>query len=116
LRREMLASIAVQLRHLARSVAPEGDGPAQLRTIKGLIGGFVALGGSERRVTRVLRLLDRELRRQILPDGGHRTRGPSVQLEVLRGLVDIRSALRAARIEPPPALRHPMEAIAAVLR
>src|SRR5205814_5120264 len=65
LRREMLASIAVQLRHLTRGLAPEGDGPAQLRTIKGLIGGFVALGGSERRVTRAVRLLDRELRRQV---------------------------------------------------
>ena len=78
--------------------------------------GFVALGGSEHRVTRVLRLLDRALRRQILPDGGHRTRSPSVQLEVLRDLIDIRSALRTARIEPPPALRNTIEAMAPVLR
>ena len=64
----------------------------------------------------MLRLLDRELRRQILPDGGHRTRSPSVQLEVLRDLIDIRSALRTARIEPPPALRNTIEAMAPVLR
>ncbi len=116
LRREMLASIGAQLRHLARDVVSEGDGPAQFRAIKGLIAGFVALGGSERRMTRALRLLDRELRRQILPDGGHRTRSPSVQLEVLRDLIDIRTALRTARIEPPAALRNTIDAMAPVLR
>src|SRR5207237_10222559 len=56
-----------------------------------------------------------ELQRQILPDGGHRTRNPSVQLEVLRDLIDIRAALRAARIEA-PAVQNAIERMAPILR
>ena len=35
-----------------------------------------------------LRLLERELPRQILPDGGHLERNPSSQLQALRHLID----------------------------
>ena len=80
-----------------RTAAWEGTGATQLRALKGLLGGLIAIGGSERRVARILRILERELQQQIMPDGGHRSRSPSVQLEVLRDLIDIRAALRAAR-------------------
>jgi uncharacterized heparinase superfamily protein len=116
LRRAMLASLAAQLRHLARTAAWEGSGAAQLRALKGLLGGLIALGGSERRVARVLRVLERELQQQILPDGGHRSRSPSVQLEVLRDLIDIRAALRTARIEAPAAMQDAIERMAPMLR
>src|SRR5207237_855853 len=69
----------------------------------------VALGGSEPRIARVLRVLERELPIQILPDGGHRSRSPSVQLAVLRDLVDMRAVLRAARIEVPGSLPQSIE-------
>ena len=116
LRRAMLASLAAQLRQLARIAGSESGGPAQFWTIKGLIAGLVALGGAERHIARALRQLDRELQRQILPDGTHRSRSPSVQLAVLRDLIDIRAALRAAALEPPPALRNAIEAMAPILR
>ena len=116
LRRAMLASLAAQLRHLGRTAAWEGSGAAQLRALKGLLGGLVAIGGSDRRIARVLRTLERELPQQIMPDGGHRSRSPSVQLEVLRDLIDIRAALRAARIETPAALQDAIERMAPILR
>ena len=116
LRRTMLASLTAQLRRLARTAPPEGDGPARLRAVKGLLAGVIALDGAERRIARALRLLDRELRQQVLPDGGHRTRNPSVQLGVLRDLIDIRAALRAARIRPPAVLANAIEAMAPILR
>src|SRR5436305_11886717 len=116
LRRAMLGSLAAQLRHLARTAAWEGSGAAQLRALKGLLGGLIALGGSARRIARVLRVLEREVAHQILPDGGHRTRSPSVQREVLRDLIDIRAALRAARIEAPAAVQNAIERIAPMLR
>src|SRR6185369_7724571 len=105
LRRAMLASIARQVRHLSRTAAWELSGAERLRALKGLIGGLVALGGSEKRLARVLRTLERELLVQILPDGGHRTRSPSVQLAVLRDLIDIRAVLRAAHVEIPGPLQ-----------
>jgi uncharacterized heparinase superfamily protein len=116
LRRAMLASIARQVRHLARNAAWELAGAARLRALKGLIGGFVALGGSQKRTLRVLRNLERELPLQILPDGGHRSRSPSVQLAVLRDLIDIRAVLRAAQVEVPGTLQQAIERMAPILR
>ena len=116
LRRAMLASIARQVRHLARTAAWELNGAARLRALKGLIGGIAALGGSAKRMARMLRILDRELLVQILPDGGHRTRSPSVQLAVLRDLIDIRAVLRAAQVEIPPPLQQAIERMAPMLR
>ena len=116
LRRAMLASLARQVRHLARTAAWELAGPARLRAVKGLVGGLAALGGSDKRMARVLRVLERELLLQILPDGGHRTRSPSVQLAVLRDLIDIRAVLRAAQVEIPTPLQLGIERMAPMLR
>ncbi len=116
LRRAMLASLAAQLRHLARTAAWERSGPARLRALKGLIAGLIAFGNSGQRVARVLRAIENELPTQILPDGGHRSRNPSVQLEVLRDLVDTRSALRAGHIEIPAALQETIDRMAPMLR
>jgi uncharacterized heparinase superfamily protein len=116
LRRMMLASLAAQLRHLARTAAWELTGAARICALKGLIGGIIALHGSERRVGRVLRVLERELPAQILPDGGHLSRNPSAQLFVLRDLIEIRSALRAGRIEVPRALQDAIDRMAPMLR
>ena len=116
LRRAMLASIAAQVRHLARTAAWELAGAARLRALKGLIGGLAVLGGSEKRVARALRALERELPVQIQPDGGHRSRSPSVQLAVLRDLIDIRAALRIAHLEVPSAVQQAIERMAPMLR
>jgi uncharacterized heparinase superfamily protein len=116
LRRAILVSLAAQLRHLARIAAWELQGPARLRALKGLIAGLVAFGGGEKRVMRALRAVERELPAQILPDGGHRSRNPSVQLDVLRDLVDIRAALRAGHIEIPGALQDAIDRVAPMLR
>ncbi|MGC2414242.1 MAG: heparinase II/III family protein [Stellaceae bacterium] len=116
LRRAMLASIARQLRHLARIAAWELSGPERLRAVKGLIGGLAALGGSPKRMARALRVLEREIQVQILPDGGHRARNPSVQLAVLRDLIDIRAVLRAAQVAIPAPLQQAIERMAPMLR
>jgi uncharacterized heparinase superfamily protein len=116
LRRAMLVSLAAQLRHLARTAAWELPGPARLRALKGLIAGLVAFGSPEKRIVRALRAIEHELPIQILPDGGHRSRNPSVQLDVLRDLVDTRAALRAGHIEIPAVLQDAIERIAPMLR
>jgi uncharacterized heparinase superfamily protein len=116
LRRAMLTSLAAQLRHLARTAAWETTGAARLRALKGLIAGMAVLGGPEPRLGRVLKSLDRELSVQILPDGGHLSRSPSLQLQVLQDLIDTRAVLRSAQIEVPVALKNAIERMAPMLR
>jgi uncharacterized heparinase superfamily protein len=116
LRREMLAGLARQVRHLARVAAWERQSAARLRALKGLVGGLAALGSSPQRIGRVLRLLERELGVQIARDGVHRSRSPSIQLQVLRDLIDIRTVLRAVRIDIPPPVQQAIEHMAPMLR
>ena len=116
LRRAMLTSMAAQLRHLARTATWEVAGAARLRALKGLIAGRAALGGSAVRLAKVVRALEREVQVQVLPDGGHLSRNPSLQLRVLQDLIDTRAVLRAARIETPGGLQQAIERMAPMLR
>jgi uncharacterized heparinase superfamily protein len=116
LRDAILASIARQYRHLGRVAGCDCVGAARLQAFKGLVIGGVALGVGERRLGRTLAALSRELPAQILPDGGHVERSPVVQLTVLRDLVDIRTALRAAHVVVPEAVQMAIDRMAPVLR
>jgi uncharacterized heparinase superfamily protein len=81
-----------------------------------LVGGLAAFGHGDKRVKRALQAVERELLEQVLPDGGHRSRDPSLQLEVLRDLIDMRAALRAAHTEVPPPLQDAIDRMAPMLR
>jgi uncharacterized heparinase superfamily protein len=116
LRRTILTSLVAQLRHLARTASWEVAGAARLRALKGLVTGMAVLGGPEPRLSKALKILERELSIQILPDGGHLSRSPSLQLQVLQDLIDTRAVLRSAQIEVPPALKEAVERMAPMLR
>jgi uncharacterized heparinase superfamily protein len=116
LRPRMLASLARQARHLGRVAGWEVAGAARLRALKGLVMATLALGLGARKAEKALALLERELPLQIRPDGGHVSRSPAVQLTVLRDLVDIRTALRAALIALPEGLPSAIDRITPMLR
>ncbi|MBV9202975.1 MAG: heparinase II/III family protein [Alphaproteobacteria bacterium] len=116
LRRAVLTSLVGQLRHLARTAAREAGGAGRLRAFKGLVTGMVVLGSPEARMARVLKSLERELSVQILPDGGHISRCPSLQLQVLQDLIDTRAVLRSANSQVPAALKDAIERMAPMLR
>jgi len=116
LRRAILASLVAQVRHLARTASWEVAGAARLRALKGLITGRTALGDSETRLAKVLKALEREVLVQVLPDGGHISRNPSLQLQVLQDLIDTRAVLRAGQIETPGGIQHAIERMAPMLR
>jgi len=77
---------------------------------------MAVLGGSESRMARAMKSLERELSAQILPDGGHISRSPSLQLRVLQDLIDTRAVLRSAQIEVPTVLKDVIERMAPMLR
>jgi uncharacterized heparinase superfamily protein len=115
-RRRLLASLAAQLRHLGRTASWEVAGAARLRSLKGLVAGMTALGASPARLARALRAVEREIAAQILRDGGHIARCPSLHLQVLQDLIDMRAALRAAKAVVPAGLQEAIERMAPILR
>ena len=115
-RAAILASLAAQNRHLARIAGWDCEGAPRLRALKGLIAATAALGGSPPRLAKALARLERELPAQLFADGGHRSRSPSMQLTVVKDLVDTRAVLRAAKIDTPAGLQEVIERSAPVLR
>ncbi|MEH3146978.1 MAG: heparinase II/III family protein [Methylobacterium frigidaeris] len=62
------------------------------------------------------RLLTRELTRQMLPDGGHRSRNPSFVKELLLDLLPLRQSFLTRDIAPPDALLNAIDRMLPLLR
>src|SRR5215470_715659 len=115
-RTRFMLSVARQTSHLAR-VLPAGMGGSQLlAAIGGLIHAGLALPRGNGLVQRGSRLLERELARQFLPDGGHRERSPSLQFAVLRLMAGVRAALAGADRPLPAGLDDAIRGTAQMLR
>src|SRR3546814_622097 len=81
-----------------------------------LVYGGTCLASERPGLPAALRLLEAEIARQVLPDGGHAERNPVVQLEVLRHFVEMRAMLAAAQEESPAALQNAIDRMAPALR
>ncbi|HJO96468.1 MAG: heparinase II/III family protein [Rhodospirillales bacterium] len=114
--RNLLTSAARQARHLARTAASEAENWRTFRAVKGMVYAGVCLPGREHDLDLGLRLLERALARQILPDGGHVTRNPAVLLAVLRTLVALRATLIVAHVEVPSDLQGAIDRMAPMVR
>ena len=114
--RHLLASAARQTRHLVRAAPWEVEDWRSFLAIKGLIVAGVCLPGAKRGLDLGLRLLERALAHQVLPDGGHVTRTPAVLLAVLRTLVELRATLMAAHEEVPLDLQGAIDRMAPMVR
>jgi len=116
LRERFLLSVARQASHLSRALPGGLCGSPLLAAITGLIQAGLVLPRGISLVMRAERLLGREIRRQILPDGGHRERSPAVQLATLRLFTGLRASLSAANQNVPPVLDEAIAGLAQVLR
>lgn len=115
-RQALLDSAARQAAHLAR-VLPAGLAGADLiLALRGLAIAGACLPGGGRWLRGALGLLADELPQQILADGGHCERSPARHLGVLRDLVDVKSTLHAAGVEPPAELQVAIESMGPTLR
>jgi uncharacterized heparinase superfamily protein len=105
-RSRVLTSMARQTRHLARAGHRAGAAHERLMTAMALTVAALSLPGCESEAEKGLELLRRELRLQIRPDGGHISRNPSRQLELVVRLQMVLKALEARRMPTPGFLRH----------
>ncbi len=115
-RQALLASLPRQARHLRRAIARAEPGIGMLHALRGLLYAGVCLPEMDDVLGDALNLLDREITRQILPDGGHIQRCPTIQVEALRLLVDIRGTLAAAYREIPASLQPAIDRMAPMAR
>jgi uncharacterized heparinase superfamily protein len=115
-RARVMDSLARQSRHLQRNPAGDRDGAPHLAVAKGLVFAGLCLPGHGKALALGLRLLDRELPRQVPADGVHVERSPHVHLRVLRDLIDLRALLRQARQEVPAVLQTAVERMTPALR
>lgn len=115
-RSRVFESLARQTTHLSRVVPGPLQGSALLSAVRGLAFGGLCLPGCDKALGQALKLLERELPAQVLPDGGHVERNPERHMLVLRHLIDIRTVLRAARHEVPEVLQHAIDRMTPALR
>lgn len=92
---DIAVSLAQQLRFLVRNLERDLGGNHLMKNIKALAWAGAFFDGSEAQGwrARAIRLLARELRAQILPDGVHYERSPSYHAQVLADLIETRHAL-----------------------
>jgi uncharacterized heparinase superfamily protein len=92
-RAHLLRPLNRQAEHLSRALPDGLNGAALLKASMALMlaGALLPQGGKWLRKGAML--LDRELQAQILPDGGHVERSPSVMLDLLQHLLDLHHAL-----------------------
>ncbi len=95
---DVLASLAGQLRTLARFLEADIGGNHLVKNIKALAWGAAFFEGSEARQWRAtaMHLLAQELPRQVLADGVHYELSPAYHNQVLADLIETRAALGPA--------------------
>ena len=109
-------SIQKQSRYLTRVLPGHVRGSRLIAALKGQIYACLALPNAQSRLFQALAQLHDELNRQILPDGGHIERNPATHVQVLRHLIDVRSALRCAGLAIPDSISQAIHAMANVVR
>jgi uncharacterized heparinase superfamily protein len=105
-RSRLLASMARQTRHVAKSGHRAQTGYERLMTALGLTLAAHCLPGCGEAAAQGVELLRRELRLQIRPDGGHVSRNPSQQLQIVIRLQMLLDAVTARAGAPPGFLAH----------
>ncbi len=115
-RTQIFESMLKQSRYLGRILPGQLRGARLITALKGQIYACLALPNSQSRLFNALTILADELPRQILPDGGHIERNPTSHALVLRHLIDIRAALRAAGFAVPDIVQHSIHVMAPMLR
>jgi uncharacterized heparinase superfamily protein len=114
--RRFMRSLNSQIRHLRRTAFDGMPGMPRLRVMIALATAALSMPDQARFVRTTSRLLDLELVRQILPDGGHVSRNPGTVLELLIDLLPLRQAYTARGTEPSRILLSAIDRMMPMLR
>ena len=105
-----------QAQHLRRVVGAPPRDDRLLSAVKGLIYCGICLPDFESVLPIGLSRLERIIEKQILPDGGHVSRNPSLMLRLLRLFIELRALLVTGQIETPESLQGAIDRMGPILR
>ncbi|CAN2532303.1 FtsZ-localized+protein+C [Methylocapsa aurea] len=111
-----MRALARNIRFLLRAMASERRASDRLLCAVALAAFGVCADAGRKFELRATRLLDAELFRQILPDGGHIGRNPETPVELLLDLLPLRQAYATRGRRPPERLLASIGAMIAFLR
>lgn len=114
--RRFVRSLDRQAAHLQRFARTSRDGLPRLEIAVTLAMAAMCLERGAVRERRASLVLDRELRRQVLPDGGHISRNPHATIDLLTDLLPLRQAYLARSVTPPEALLGAIDRMMPMLR
>lgn len=114
--RRFMRSLNRQVRHLRRTAFDGMPGLPRLQIMIALASAALAMSDQPRFLRVSSRLLDLELVRQILPDGGHASRNPGAILELLMDLLPLRQAFAARGGQPSRILLSAIDRMMPMLR
>lgn len=115
-RERFLKAVSAQASHLRRVRSPQPLDGVTFNLLKAGILSDLFLFGNARRLQRDIDSLERELVKQLWPDGGQVARNPVILACVLRDLLEIQSALSEAHQDLPESLQTSIDRIVPLLR
>jgi uncharacterized heparinase superfamily protein len=110
------ASLGHQIALLAGSRRDAPDGYPRLMVLIALMFAELSVARQQRRLKDIEPTLAAELRRQILPDGGHMSRNPSLLVELMLDLLPLNQCFIARDREPPAPLVEALARMQAMIR
>ena len=114
--RRYIRSLSRQVRYLRHSLKQTRDGLPRLQALIALNYATLCLRGQSNTLRPNARRLIEELRRQVLPDGGHISRNPGVLIDLLADLLPLRQLFAARHLQPPGALNNAIDRMMPMLR
>jgi uncharacterized heparinase superfamily protein len=114
--RRFIRSLSRQVRYLRRSLNESRDGLPRLQAVIALTYATLCMQGQSSHLRASVRRLIDELRKQILPDGGHVSRNPGTLIELLADLLPLRQLFSARQLQSPQALNNAIDRIMPMLR
>lgn len=115
-RDRVLQSVHRQAKHLANVTRKTTRGARRVRAAKGLIYVGACLPSAHARLFKGLTLLEHEIEHRIHADGGVAERCPTLQHDILRDLIDVRSVLASSHQDASPVVQGAIDRAAPMLR
>jgi len=114
--RRFIRNLSRQVRYLRRALKESRDGATRLQAVMALTCASLCIQGQSGQLRGSARRLAEELRRQILPDGGHISRNPGTLIELLADLLPLRQLFAARQLQPPQSVNNAIDRMMPMLR